>query len=163
MTKPIILVALGRQGHCSCKPCPNAPIRTISGAIYGERTGTRDISAPACGAHLEPVMNLVVALTGKATVEELKVPVSPPVVDKEDLPDVKKLRMTHEVVAIGATPEAALCSLGVALGWGRLENFSDLKGGSPEFTWGRRFTASDTGMKAAGWEVPGGVVVAWWK
>lgn len=159
--KQVVLVGMGRQGHCSCKPCSNAPIRSISGVIRG--AVTRDILAYACATHLEPVMNLVIALAGKAEVEAFDVPPPPPPPDKEDLPDVSALKKTHEIYAVGETPEGALEHLGLSLGWGEVENFSDLKGGSPEFEWGRRFTAGGTSMKAAGWRVPGGVVVAWWK
>lgn len=69
----------------------------------------------------------------------------------------------HGVFAVGRTPEEAIDSYAVAVGWGELEDIADLTCGDPCFTWGRTFTAGGTSFKAAGWDVPGGVVLTWWK
>lgn len=67
------------------------------------------------------------------------------------------------VFAAGATPEDAIRSYAEAMGWGEVTSLADLPGGEPCFTWGRSFTAGGTSFRAAGWDVPGGVVVTWWK
>lgn len=64
--------------------------------------------------------------------------------------------------AVGRMPEEAIVSLAHFKGWGEVTKFSALEGGNPLYSWGRRFLADGTSMKAAGWEVPGGVVVTWW-
>jgi len=69
----------------------------------------------------------------------------------------------HPAFAVGATPEDAIRAYAEAMGWGDVENVAELAGGDPCFTWGRTFTAGSVGFKAAGWEVPGGVVMTWWK
>jgi len=67
------------------------------------------------------------------------------------------------VFAVGATSEDAIRAYAAAMGWGVVENIAELASGDPSFTWGCTFTAGGTGFKAAGWDVPGGVVLTWWK
>lgn len=69
----------------------------------------------------------------------------------------------EEIYAVGKTPEEAIERLSEFNGWGKVTKVSPLEGGDEKYTWGRRFCAGGTGFKAAGWEVPGGVVVTWWK
>lgn len=71
--------------------------------------------------------------------------------------------LSEKIYAVGETPEKAIEALAKFKGWGEITKVSDLDGGDPKYTWGRRFCAGGTGMKAAGWEVPGGVVLTWWK
>lgn len=73
--------------------------------------------------------------------------------------------VTTRVLAVGATVPDALRSLGGAIGWGELTDFTDQgdDGLSPNHEWYFRFKADTTGMKAAGVFVPGGVAVTWWK
>lgn len=71
--------------------------------------------------------------------------------------------VVDDLHAVGKTPEEAIVSLAHFKGWGEVTKISELDGGDPKYTWGRRFLADGTSMKAAGWEVPGGVIVAWWK
>lgn len=73
------------------------------------------------------------------------------------------LALQEEIYAVGNTPEEAILALSRHLGWGEVGKISELEGGDPKYTWGRRFTAGGTGMKAAGWSVPGGFVLTWWK
>jgi nicotinamide riboside kinase len=54
-------------------------------------------------------------------------------------------------------------ALGRAMRWGKIADFEVLEGGDASYTWGFRFTADTTGMKAAGVHVPGGVICTWWK
>ena len=73
-------------------------------------------------------------------------------------------RVLHEeLYAVGDSPETCIVAAGIKLKWGRLTDFSPLEGGDPKYTWGRRFSADGTSMKAAGWKVPGGFVMTWWK
>jgi hypothetical protein len=73
------------------------------------------------------------------------------------------LALQEEIYAVGLLPEDAIKALAKFKGWGEVTQISDLEGGDKKYTWGRRFCAGGTGMKAAGWEVPGGVVLTWWK
>lgn len=149
------LVGVGASWKCSVAECKNPPAFSIEGRI----TDKRSLKSLACAAHLQDGTRFVIFLCGKADVEEYAAP-TPPRPSKETIADVRK---THEIVACGKTPQEALKSLGENLEWGELADFKDLGGGADEFEWGLRFTADGTGMKAAGWSVPGGVVVAWWK
>lgn len=67
------------------------------------------------------------------------------------------------VWSVGTTPRKAVAALGRARRWGKLAHFEVLGGGDTTYTWGFRFTADGTGMKAAGIHVPGGVICTWWK
>jgi len=67
------------------------------------------------------------------------------------------------VYAVGESPEDAIDLYAEAMGWGEVSSVSDLPCGAACFTWGRSFCAGGTSFKAAGWDVPGGVVLAWWK
>jgi hypothetical protein len=73
------------------------------------------------------------------------------------------LALQEEIYAVGNTPEEAVLALARFKGWGEVGKIDELDGGDPKYTWGRRFTAGGTGMKAAGWSVPGGFVLTWWK
>ena len=73
------------------------------------------------------------------------------------------LALQEEIYAVGETPEKAIEALARFKGWGDVTKISELEDGDPKYTWGRRFMADGTGMKAAGWSVPGGVVLTWWK
>lgn len=65
------------------------------------------------------------------------------------------------VYSVGNTPKDAIEALGKKLEWGALDNFEELDGDG--YDWGFRFTADTTSMKAAGMNVPGGVILTWWK
>jgi hypothetical protein len=70
----------------------------------------------------------------------------------------------HErIYAVGKTPEECILAAAKAQGWGEVTKITDLEGGDSQYTWGRSFYADGTSMKAAGWDVPGGVVMTWWK
>lgn len=71
--------------------------------------------------------------------------------------------LSEEIYAVGRTPEEAILALAKAKEWGEVTKVQPLTGGDPKYTWGRVFYADGTSMKAAGWEVPGGVVLTWWK
>ena len=73
------------------------------------------------------------------------------------------LALQEEIYAVGNTPEEAILALARFKGLGEVGRIGDLEDGDPKYTWGRRFTAGGTGMKAAGWSVPGGFVLTWWK
>ena len=66
--------------------------------------------------------------------------------------------------SVGKTSEDAIRALAKDKGWGEVEMGEPLGPGSdPVYTWGFRFHAGGTSFKAAGWGVPGGVVLTWWK
>jgi hypothetical protein len=65
--------------------------------------------------------------------------------------------------AVGLTPESAIRHWCLGRGFAFDALGDALPAGDPAFTWGYRFTANGTGFKAAGWEIPGGVVMTWWK
>ena len=71
--------------------------------------------------------------------------------------------LSEEIHSIGEDPEGAIRALGHAKDWGAITQIRDLEGGDPKYTWGKSFYADGTSMKAAGWTVPGGVVLTWWK
>ena len=75
----------------------------------------------------------------------------------------RMLAIQEDIYAVGVTPEEAILALAHFKGWGEVTKISNLEDGDPKYTWGRRFLAGGTGMKAAGWSVPGGVVLTWWK
>lgn len=70
--------------------------------------------------------------------------------------------LTEEIYAVGKTPEECILAAAKKIGWGEITKITDLEGGDKKYTWGRRFYADGTSMKAAGWEVPGGLVMTWW-
>lgn len=77
----------------------------------------------------------------------------------------RMLALTEEIYAVGNTPEE--CILAAARfkfkEWGEITKITNYdEGGDPKYTWGRRFYADGTSMKAAGWEVPGGFIMTWW-
>lgn len=71
--------------------------------------------------------------------------------------------LQEELYAVGKTPEDAILALAHFKGWGDVTNITPLEGGDPKYTWGKSFYADGTSMKAAGWTVPGGSVLTWWK
>ncbi len=70
--------------------------------------------------------------------------------------------LEEDIHAVGTTPEDCIRSAAEYKGWGEVTKITDLEGGDPKYTWGRRFYADGTSMKAAGWTVPGGFVMTWW-
>lgn len=70
--------------------------------------------------------------------------------------------LQDEIHAVGQTPEECILAAAEAKGWGKVTKITELEGGDPKFTWGRRFYADGTSMKSAGWKVPGGLVMTWW-
>lgn len=74
----------------------------------------------------------------------------------------RMLALQDEIYGIGKTPEEAIVAAAVGKGWGEVTKITNLEDGDPKYTWGRRFYADGTSMKAAGWSVPGGVVMTWW-
>jgi len=84
----------------------------------------------------------------------------------EEVEQIAKFKALHEGIhAIGKTPQECIHAAARAKGWGEVAKIRELEdaGDSSQYTWGRRFTAGGTGMKAAGWKVPGGFVMTWWK
>lgn len=71
--------------------------------------------------------------------------------------------LEEELYAVGNSPAECILAAGRRLKWGKISNMKVLEGGDPRYSWGLCFTADGTGMKAAGWEVPGGFVMTWWK
>ena len=71
--------------------------------------------------------------------------------------------LQEELYAVGKTPEDAILALAHFKGWGDVTGIAPLEGGDPKYTWGKSFYADGTSMKAAGWTVPGGIVLTWWK
>lgn len=65
------------------------------------------------------------------------------------------------VYSVGNTPKDAIEALAAKLEWGAIDNLEML--GGDGYDWGFRFTADTTSMKAAGMNVPGGVILTWWK
>lgn len=74
----------------------------------------------------------------------------------------RMIALQDEIHGIGKTPEEAIAAAAAHKGWGEITKISPLEDGDPKYTWGRRFYADGTSMKAAGWSVPGGVVMTWW-
>jgi hypothetical protein len=81
----------------------------------------------------------------------------------EEVAEIARLTVLQEIHGIGKTPEEAIAAAALHNGWGEVTKITDLEEGDPKYTWGRRFYAEGTSMKAAGWSVPGGVVMTWWK
>jgi hypothetical protein len=82
---------------------------------------------------------------------------------EEVIEEARMRALSEEIYAIGQNPEQAIRALAHVKGWSEVTRIEDLKGGDERYTWGRRFYADGTSMKAAGWDVPGGVVLTWWK
>jgi hypothetical protein len=78
--------------------------------------------------------------------------------------DLRRADM-QTIWSVGATPKDAIEALCKARWGGTLELLGEpLTGGDPLFTWGYRFISDNgTGFKAAGIDIPGGVVLTWWK
>lgn len=70
--------------------------------------------------------------------------------------------LQEELHAVGNGPDECIHAAAKAKGWGEITGIRPLEDGDPKYTWGRRFYADGTSMKAAGWEVPGGFVMTWW-
>lgn len=70
--------------------------------------------------------------------------------------------LQEDIHAVGQTPEECIHNAAEYKGWGEVTKITDLEGGDPKYTWGRRFYADGTSMKAAGWKAPGGFVMTWW-
>lgn len=85
----------------------------------------------------------------------------------EEVEQIAKFKALHEDIhAIGKTPQECVHAAAQAKGWGEIAKIRELEESdseSSQYTWGLRFTAGGTSMKAAGWEVPGGFVMTWWK
>lgn len=146
--------SIGSPHECSnCKK--NFPRYRISAQGALGKTGTMLSCATCLGALTERCM------TRFKFGPVITTDYAPPPPPKQTL---EERRAEYEIMAYGETPEKAIAALGKDLEWGKLDDFSDLGGDADsEFEWGRRFTASGTGMKAAGWKVVGGVVLTWWK
>lgn len=71
------------------------------------------------------------------------------------------------VWSVGETPEECVIALAKARGWGEVDmsKFRDLPEDPDEnlYHWGVAFYAGGTSFKAAGQNVPGGLVLTWWK
>lgn len=75
-----------------------------------------------------------------------------------------KLADMDAIWSVGTTPEEAIDALCLARVGKPLQHTGEaLVGGDPRYSWGYRFTCDDTGFKAAGIIVPGGVILTWWK
>lgn len=82
----------------------------------------------------------------------------------EEVAEIARIKtLLEELHAVGKTPEECIKVAAESKGWGEITKIADLEGGDPKYTWGRSFRADGTSMKAAGWSVPGGVVMTWWK
>jgi len=70
----------------------------------------------------------------------------------------------NRVYAVGKTAREAIRAWAAERGVGEVdvESFYELDG-DPKWHWGYGFNADGTSFKAAGQEVPGGVVLTWWK
>jgi len=77
--------------------------------------------------------------------------------------EARERALSEEIYAVGKTPEEAIAAFGISREWGAITNIRPLEGGDPKYTWGRAFSADGASIKAAGWSVPGGVVLTWWK
>lgn len=81
-----------------------------------------------------------------------------------EIEEITRMRvLAEEIYAVGQTPEECILAAAKKIGWGEITKITDLDSGDPKYTWGRRFYADGDSMKAAGWEVPGGLVMTWWK
>ncbi len=65
--------------------------------------------------------------------------------------------------AFGTSPEDAIGTFAETQGWTDATIGEAIHGGDDRYTWGFHWRADGTSMKAAGWHVPGGVVLTWWK
>ena len=71
----------------------------------------------------------------------------------------------NRVYSVGVAPYEAICAFAQARGIGSVEpnSLQPLDGGDKHYHWGYRFWAGGVSFKAAGQNVPGGVVLTWWK
>lgn len=68
------------------------------------------------------------------------------------------------IYAVGRTPREAIEAFCLARMGMPLEHLGEPLGrGNPAYEWGFSFVVDGTGCKAAGINVPGGVVLTWWK
>ncbi len=77
--------------------------------------------------------------------------------------EAREAALSDTLHAMGESPEDCLTALADSHEWGKVTDISPLEGGDPKYTWGRRFRVDDTSMKAAGWQIPGGFILTWWK
>jgi hypothetical protein len=71
--------------------------------------------------------------------------------------------LLEDLYAVGKTPEECIRAYAASQDFGPVETITELEEGDPKYTWGRRFYVGGTSMKAAGWAVPGGVIMTWLK
>jgi hypothetical protein len=69
----------------------------------------------------------------------------------------------HGIFAVGKTPEEAIVAMETERGNLPVEMGDPLGGNEAEYDWGFRYHANGTSMKAAGQNVPGGVILTWKK
>ncbi len=77
--------------------------------------------------------------------------------------EAREAALQEDIHAVGKSPEECIIAMAEFKGWGEVTKITNLEGGDPKYTWGRRFYADGTSAKAAGWEVPGGFILTWWK
>lgn len=77
--------------------------------------------------------------------------------------EARDAALRDHIHAVGKTPADCIVAAADSKQWGEVTDISPLEGGDPKYTWGRRFYADGTSMKAAGWEIPGGFIMTWWK
>ncbi len=84
-----------------------------------------------------------------------------------ELDDVREegrnVALQDDIHAAGTSPDQCIIAAANFKGWGAITDIQPLDGGDPKYTWGRTFYADGTSMKAAGWEIPGGFIMTWWK
>ena len=151
------LLAIGNPSKCASSGCPNAPCQSVTLNEHDTAIDMRFLACEKCVGGI--VTRCAAENKWRVTVD----PYTPPRMPPASPETLAELRKTHEIYSVGDTPEKAIGSLGLKLEWGIIADIRDLAGGAEEFDWGRRFTAGGAGMKAAGWHVPGGVVLSWWK
>ena len=77
--------------------------------------------------------------------------------------EAREAALRDEIYATGDSATGCVLALADFKGWGEVTDISPLDGGDPKYTWGCHFLADGTSMKAAGWEIPGGFILTWWK
>lgn len=71
--------------------------------------------------------------------------------------------LQKDIHSVGKSPMECIVALADSKEWGEVTDLSPLEGGDPKYTWGRRFHVDGDSMKTAGWEIPGGFILTWWK